>query len=143
MERPETLPDRTELLAEPEAHKRRAIAARKERRLWDALYEDALYFHEMRLVEVRLYKHSVQELDYSCSLGVCDQEYYDKQLAWEKEFLESWSNERRCMGTMGYTMKRLKIPEEEQQRIVAEVVKWSHSLGSDDALKDILYRTRK
>lgn len=127
--------DREAFFMKANEHKAKAVLARKEKRFWDAFYEDSLYFHEMRLCEVKMHDERVKELKESFKRGLSSKEQYQASIKQADGFLESWSDRERALHTLGNTMKRLKIEAEEQKEIAEQVVGWSKRGGLKISLK--------
>lgn len=142
-ERKRILADRAAFFAKANEHEAKGIALRKEKRYWEALEEDALYFHEMRLCEVFIHDDSVQDAKKALKLGVYTREQYKEAVKAADEFLASWSDESRAAHTMRTSLSRLKLDDEVKDSISTDVVKWSLKSGKEKDLQAIIRRYRE
>ena len=137
------LADRESFFAEANEHKSRAIDFRKEKRFWDALVEDAMYFHHMRLCEVFMRDDRVEELKQAFKSGVYTKQEYDEGVKKADEFLSTWSDESRAEFSMRTSMTRLKLVDDVKRSLATDVVKWSLENGSEEELKGIIRKYKE
>ena len=134
--------DRERFFSDANAHEAKAIQYRKEKRFWDALMEDAMYFHEMRKCEVFLRNDRVNDANKSLELGLYTPEKYQDVVRKADEFLASWSDESRAAHTMQTSMTRLKLSDTVKTALSADIVKWSLETGTENELKRIIQKYR-
>ena len=137
-ERKRVLSDREAFFAKANEHKAKGIALRKEKRYWDALEEDALHFHEMRLCEVFIRDSAIQDAKDARNHGVFSPDQYKKAVKSADDFLASWSDKARAAHTMRTSISRLKLDEEEKDSISSDIVKWSLKGGKEKDLQAII-----
>lgn len=144
-ERKRILSDRAAFFAKAKEHEAKGIALRKEKQYWDALVEDALHFHEMRLCEVFIRDSAIQDAKDALNCGVFSPDQYKKAVESADDFLASWSDKERAAHTMRTSLSRLKLDEEEKDSISTDIVKWSLKCGKEKELRAIIlfYKNRK